>query len=119
MNLNLFEKVKCKGFYKPFKDGRWLYLDKEKLTADAMDNNLAYGNNDGTVEKDVEYIEKTYYKHVNKNFIGVIVGYKDIVVKGYLDAVYQDECDVGFGVIPEAFYVSKRPKETVKCAVIY
>ena len=54
MNLNLFEKVKCKGFYKPFKDGRWLYLDKEKLTADAMDNNLADGNNDGTVEKDVE-----------------------------------------------------------------
>ena len=119
MNLNLFEKVKCKGFYKPFKDGRWLYIDKEKLTADAMDDNLADGNNDGTVEKDVEYIEKTYYKHVNKNFIGVIVGYKDIVVKGYLDAVYQDECDVGVGVIPESFYVSKRPKETVKCAVIY
>ena len=52
MNLNLFEKVKCKGFYKPFKDGRWLYLDKEKLTADAMDNNLADGKHYGTVEKD-------------------------------------------------------------------
>lgn len=39
--MNLFEKVKCKGFYKPFKDGRWLYLDRKTLTADAMDNNLA------------------------------------------------------------------------------
>ena len=27
--MNLFEKVKCKGFYKPFKDGRWLYLDRK------------------------------------------------------------------------------------------
>lgn len=92
---------------------------KQEFTHDAMDNNLADGSNDGTVEKNVEYIEKTYFKHVDKNFIGVIVGYKDIVVKGYLDAVYQDECDVGVGVIPEAFYVSKRAKETVKCAVVY
>ena len=55
----------------------------------------------------------------DKNFIGVIVGYKDIVIKGYLDSVYQEECDIGVGVIPEAFYVSKRAKETVKCAVVY
>lgn len=114
--MNLFDKVKCKGFYKPYKDGRWLYLDKKTLTADAMDNNLADGNNDGTVEKNVEYIEKTYFKHVDKDFTGVIVGYKDIVIKGYLDAVYQDECDVGVGVIPEAFYVSKRAKEIAKRA---
>ena len=117
--MNLFDRVKCKGFYKPFKDGRWLYLNKETLTADSMDNNLIDASNDGTVEKDVEYIEKTYFKHVDKNFNGVIVGYKDIVTEGYLDAVYQEECDVGIGVIPERFYVSKRAKETVKCAVVY
>nr|DAH12924.1 MAG TPA: hypothetical protein [Caudoviricetes sp.] len=117
--MKLFDKVKCKGFYKPFKDGRWLYLDRETLTADAMDNNLADGNNDGTVEKNVEYIEKTYYQHVDKNFSGVIVGYKDIVVTGYLDAVYEEGCDVGIGITPDAFYVSKRAKETVKCAVVY
>ena len=50
-------------------------LDRKTLTADAMDNNLVSMGNDGTVEKDVEYIEKTYFKHVDKNFIGVIVGY--------------------------------------------
>ena len=117
--MNLFDKVKCKGFYKPFSDGKWLYLVRETLTADAMDNNLADGNNDGTVEKNVEYIEKTYYQHVDKIFIGVVVGYKDIIVTGYLDAMYEDECDVGLGVIPERFYVSKRARETVKCAVVY
>lgn len=34
--MKLFDKVKCKGFYKPFKDRRWLYLDRETLTAYAM-----------------------------------------------------------------------------------
>lgn len=115
----IFDKVECKGFYKAFKDGKWLRLDKKTLTADAMDNNIVNADNDGTVEKDVEYVEKTYFEHVDKSFTGVIVGYKDIVIKGYLDSVYQDECDVGVGVIPEAFYVSKRAKETVKCAVVY
>lgn len=117
--MNLFDKVKCNGFYKKFNDGKWLRLDRKTLTADAMDNNLVSMGNDGTVEKDVEYIEKTYFKHVDKNFIGVIVGYRDVIVKGCLDAEYQEECDVGVGVIPEAFYVSKRAKETVKCAVVY
>ena len=77
-------------------------LDRKTLTADAMDNNLVSMGNDGTVEKDVEYIEKTYFKHVDKNLIGVIVGYRDVIVKGCLDAEYQEECDVGVGVIPEA-----------------
>lgn len=119
MKVNLFDKVKCKGFYKSVKDGKWLRLDKKNLTADAMDNNIVNIDNDGTVEKDVEYVEKTYFEHVDKSFTGVIVGYKDIVIKGYLDADYQDECDVGVGVIPESFCVSKRAKETVKCAVVY
>lgn len=117
--MKLFDKVKCKGFYKKFNDGRWLYLDKKTLTADAMDNNLTDWKNDGTVEKNVEYIEKTYYQHVDKHFCGVIVGYKDIIVTGYLDAIYEEGCDVGIGVTPEAFYVSKRTKDIVKCAVVY
>lgn len=119
MNMNLFCKVKCKGFYTPFKDGKWLSLDRKMFTADAMDMNLVDMDNDGTAEKNVECIEKTYFKHVEKNFTGVIVGYKDIVVNGYLDAVYQEKCYVGVGTIPESFYVSKRAKKIVKCAVVY
>lgn len=117
--MKLFEKVNCTGFYKPFKDGKWLQLNEEDHTADSMDMNIVGPENDGTVEKDVEYIEKTYYKHVDKKFSGVIVGYKDVVIVGYLEAVYQEEIDVGVGVIPEKFCVYKNPKETVKCAVVY
>lgn len=117
--MKLFDRVKCKGFYKPFSDGKWLYLDRKTLTADAMDNNLVDWGNDGTVEKDVEYIEKTYYQHVDKHFSGVIVGYKNIIVTGYLDAIYEEGCDVGIGVTSEAFYVSKRAKDIVRCSVVY
>ena len=38
---------------------------------------------------------------------------------GYLDVIYQDECDVGVGTIPEKYYISKRPKEVIKCAIVY
>ena len=116
---NLFEKVRCTGFLKPFKDGKWLRLNMDTFTADAMDNNIADWENDGTVENNVEHIEKTYFQHVNKEFNGVIVGYKDIVVTGYLDVEYYEPIDVGVGVTPEDLRVSKRAKETIRCAVVY
>ena len=117
--MQLFNKCKCKGFYKPHKDGLFIYLDKENLKADLVNANLACADDDGTVEKDIDCAEKTYYKHVEQNFSGVIVGYKDLVIVGYLDVIYQDECDVGVGVIPEAYYVAKRAKDVVKCAIVY
>lgn len=56
--MNLFDKVKCKGFYKPFRDGKWLYFDKKTLTFNAMDNNLADGKNAGIVEKTLHVSKK-------------------------------------------------------------
>lgn len=117
--MNLFDKVKCKGFYKKINDGIWVHLDKTTLTAYAMNSNLVDFDNDGTMEADIDYVEKNYYEHVKGNFSGVIVGFKDLVIKGYLDVIYQDEVDVGLGVIPEKFYVAKRAKEVVKCAIVY
>lgn len=117
--MKLFDKVKCKGFYKKVSDGIWVHLDKSTLTAYAMNTNLVDTDNDGTMEADIDCVEKTYYEHRKGNFTGVIVGFKDLVVKGYLDVIYQDECDVGIGVIPEKFYVEKRAKEVVKCAIVY
>ena len=117
--MKLFDKCQCKGFYKPAHDGIWIQLDKTTLTAYSMNMNLVDIDNDGTVEADIDCVEKTYYEHVQSNFRGVIVGFKDLVIKGYLDVIYEDECDVGVGVIPEKFYVSKRPKEIVKCAIVY
>ena len=76
--MNLFDKVKCKGFYKKFNDGKWLRLDRKTLTADAMDNNLVSMGNDGTTEKDVEYIEKNYFKHVDNGDGGNVFEYLEI-----------------------------------------
>ena len=117
--MRLFKEVKCKGFYKKVHDGIWVHLDKSTGTAYAMNSNLVDIDNDGTMEADIDCVEKTYYEHKKANFSGVIVGFKDLVVKGYLDANYQDEVDVGIGVFPEKFYVAKRPKEVVKCAIVY
>ena len=117
--MELFEKVKCKGFYKKVHDGIYVYLDKSTLTAYAMNSNLADVDNDGTMETDIDCVEKTYYEHKTQNFSGVIVGFKDLIVKGYLVVEYQDAVDVGVGVIPEKYYVCKEPKEVVKCAVVY
>lgn len=117
--MELFDKCRCKGFYKQAHDGIWVHLDQTTLTACAMNSNLANKDNDGTMEEDIDCVEKTYYEHVQLNFSGVIVGFKDLVVKGYLDVEYQDAVDVGVGTIPEKFYVVKRPKEIVKCAIIY
>lgn len=111
--IKLFDMCKGKGFYKKTYDGRFVYLDKTSLTADLVNSS------NETLEKDIESAEKTYYEYVEANCRGVVVGFIDLVVKGYLDVIYQDACDVGVGVIPEKFFVEKRPKEVVKCAVVY
>lgn len=119
MNVKLFDFCKCKGFYKKVSDGIWVHLDKTTLTAYSMNTNLVSEDNDGTMEADIDRVEKTYYEYVKGNCRGVVVGFVDLVVKGYLDVIYQDACDVGVGVIPEKFYVCKTPKDVVKCAIVY
>lgn len=119
MEVRLFDRCRCKGFYKKAHYGLFIYLDRENLRADLVNSNLACATDDGTVEKGIECVEKRYYEHKDGNFSGVIVGFVDLVVVGYLDVIYQDACDVGVGIIPEKYYIAKRPKETVKCTVVY
>lgn len=114
--VQLFDFCNCKGFYKKAHDGIWINLNKDELTADLCDSNLC---GDAILEHDIDRAEKTYYEYVKGNFKGVVVGFVDLVVKGYLDVIYQDVCDVGIGVIPEKFYVCKKPKDIVKCAIVY
>lgn len=110
----MFKKAKCKGFYKKAHDGKCIFLDEENLKAY---ESIGF---DGCYEgEEVDRVEKTYYEYVEKRFGGFVVGFVDLVVKGYLDAIYQEPCDVGVGVIPEKFYVAKTPKEIVKCAIVY
>lgn len=114
--MNLFDKCQCKGYYKKVRDGIWIHLDKDELKAYQMNSALC---GEAIEKEDIECAEKTYFEHRNCNFGGVIVGFVDLVVKGYLDVNYEDSIDVGIGVIPEKFYVTKRPKEVVKCAIVY
>lgn len=115
--MKLFEKVKCKGFYAKVYDGTYVFLDKENLKATHMNSNAT--ESDCVVEEEVDRVEKTYYKHVSQNFSGVIVGFKDLTVKGYLDVIYNDAFDTGIGIMPEQFFVRKTAKDIVKCAVVY
>lgn len=114
MEVKLFNKVKCKGYYKKAHDGVYIQLDEKNLTAYLMNS-----HSDKVIEENVDRAEKRYYEHKSGNFSGVIVGFVDLVVVGYLDVIYQDECDVGVGIIPEKYYISKRPKDVVKCAIVY
>ena len=114
MEAKLFDKCRCKGFYKKVYDGIYIQLDSKNLTADLM--NLHSGS---VIEENIEYVEKRYYEHKDGNFSGVIVGFTNLVVVGYLNVNYEDAVDVGVGVIPEKFYIAKGPKEVVKCAIVY
>lgn len=119
MEIKMFDMCKFNGFYKKVHDGRFIHLDKSTLTANLIDTNLADGESDGVVEKDCDRAEKKYFEYVKANGKGVIVGFIDLVVVGYLDVIYNDECDTGMGIIPESFYVTKSAKEIVKCAIVY
>lgn len=118
MNVKMFDMCKFNGFYKKAHDGRFIYLNKKELTADLCDSNK-WDENDGIVESNCERAEKIYYKYVSSNGKGVVVGFIDLVISGYLDVIYEDECDVGYGVIPSAFYVTKTANEIIKCAIVY
>ena len=115
--MNLFDKVKCNGFYSKVRDGTYICLDSQNLKAAHMNSNAV--DTECLVEEDVDRVEKTYYKHVTKKFCGVIVGFTDLIVTGYLDVIYNDTIDVGIGVLPEQFFVQKNPNCVVKCAIVY
>ena len=119
MKIKMFDMCRFNGFYKKVHDGRFISLDKKTLTADLIDTNLADGESEGVVEKDCDRAEKKYFEYVKANGKGVVVGFIDLIVVGYLDVIYNDECDTGMGIIPESFYVTKSAKETVKCAIVY
>lgn len=114
MEAKLFDKCRCKGFYKKAHDGIFIELDDVDHIA-----NLMNSNSDSVVEEDIEYAEKRYFEHKDSNFNGVIVGFVDLVVVGYLDVTYDYGVDTGFGRTQDKYYIAKRPKEVVKCAIVY
>lgn len=114
MEVKLFDRCKCKGFYKKAHDGTYIQLDSKNLTANLMNSNIQ----GELVEEDIDCAKKRYYEHKDSNFSGVIVGFVDLVVTGWLNVIYDCGIDVGFGTMPDKYYISKRPNEVVKCAII-
>lgn len=108
----LFKKVKCNGFLKKVYDGRYVEVDKygncEYIDTNNKDLNI-------TCEYcgDEEFL-KTYYIIKSRNLSGMVVGFKDIVINGYL-CVDSNADYLG----SEHIKISKRPNEIVKCAIVY
>ncbi len=126
-NPYVFQVVECKAYMKKIKDGRFI----EKFEADRtesgrveyyyVDNNKQ--NDDGTTEwrKEVEYYDhdleflKTYYQRIEKQFVGIVVGIKDVAVTAWL---YVDERLDWYGE-PCGEYVGRDVKDVIKCARVY
>ncbi|MHC1722518.1 MAG: hypothetical protein AB9836_04850 [Aminipila sp.] len=114
INALLFSKVHCPGYLKKVYDGRFIEVIKgdvdEALYTDT--NNLDFDlpcECDGSLE-----FLKTYYEEKAKSFSGFVVGFKDVIVTGYLVA------ETNYNYIGQGYLkVSKAPKRTEKCAIVY
>ena len=138
-DIKLFEKYKTTGYLTKVKDGTYIELDEHTGTAYKRNSNsispydtCEFDDNDiddlwGVTKKKKdedeiefgEYVDKTYYKLKEKTGKGVVVGFVNVVTKGRLCPVWEDAVDVGVGIIPEKYYVSKETAETKRCAVVY
>lgn len=68
-----------------------------------------------------ETVEKTYYDRIEDEFEGVIVGYKNLVVTGYLGTDwYEDWYEGDYGSYDNSYrYCFKKPKDVVKVARVF
>ena len=110
-----FKTVRCNAYLKKVKDGRYIQaLENEGNIKDCtyMINNEPYEIEciyDGALE-----FLKTYFEVVSKEFEGVLVGYKDIVITGYLTV------ETEFDFMDREFTkLSRVPKQIVKCGIVY
>ena len=126
-NKWMFQKVKCRAYMKKVNDGRFI----QKLEGSETESGLpAYlyvdtnrKNESGTdvLSKEVdefcgelEFL-KTYYRHTEKEFVGIVVGMKMLAVSAwlYVDTAFDHEgIDIGE-------YVGRQVKEKIKCALVY
>lgn len=107
----LFQKVKCKSYLRKIYDGRFIQTyknDDNLLDCEYVDTNNPNLDIECECDGTLEFL-KTYYERKEKEFYGMLVGFKDIVATGYLIA----ETD-GYGTI-----IRKQAKDIVRCAIVY
>ncbi len=115
----LFEKVMCRAYLKKINDGRYIDMDSEGNCA-YVDNSTWDGNKVWTepvAEEDYDgtkHFLKTYYKHTEKHFTGVVVGIKEIVMTAYLT------CETCYTYQGSGYTrVEKSPEDVRKCAHVF
>lgn len=117
---HLGKKVECTSYYRKVRDGIFIMcLDKNGMRYGANNQieNAVAVDSDGN-GTDLEFcgdgIEKTLYNLVNKNFTGVCVGEKRIIVKEYL---YSDFDYDWLG--NEVKFIGKQIIDFCDCYIIY
>ena len=111
MKPDLFQRVECSGYMKKIYDGKYIEIvADEAVYMNANDTDFEVTSE---CSGDLDFL-KTYYEHRQRNLKGVVVGYRNVVVTGYL--VAETICDFAGR---ECIRISKVPKDTVECAVVY
>lgn len=124
-NKWMFQMVNCQAYMKKINDGRCIIRLDPKETENGLecylysDTNRNNASGTDTWTKEVEDCDgsldflKTYYEYREKEFVGIVVGMKMVVVSAYL---YVDfACDQ----YREWTYVGKHINEQRKCALVY
>lgn len=122
MSLNVGAKCKCNGFLKKVSDGTYIQHIEKTESPDGREHYLLHNNeidNKSYEESESECcgeheLLKTYYERKEREFEGVIVGKKEVIVTGWL--VVDTDSDPWRG---ERTYIRKEPEEIVECAVVY
>lgn len=115
-----FCRVKCKGYMKKVNDGRhvihdddgWWYADNTKHMH--PDSYETWTKKIEDIPTNKEFL-KTYYERKEKEFYGVAVGIKRIIVSAYLGVENYDYDTYGEKVA----FVYKDPEETAQCIIVY
>lgn len=116
MKPKLFQKVSCKGYLKKVYDGRFIETFKnegETLDCTYVDTNNPDLDIECQYSGDLDFL-KTYYAYKEKQFTGMVVGFKDIVIDGYLTV---ENCETWSG--RDCTKLGKQPKTVQTCAIVY
>jgi hypothetical protein len=111
----LFKKAKCNAFLKKVYDGRFIqtYKNEGCDVAEYTDTNNPDLDLLCECDGSLEFL-KTYYEIKKRDFSGVVVGVKDIVVTAYLVA------ETNYNYLGREYIrISREPEKIIKCAVVY
>ena len=111
-----FRKVKCHSYLKRVRDGRMLDVSRDRDGSISGVRYMGIGDDipdECKCEGAYEFL-KTYYKKVEAEFDGVLVGTTTVTMDAYL---YGDTGCEPWG--SECLYIGKSPNTILVCGVVY